>query len=68
MAFQVLGYFDNPLTSTARELAQFSYKHDLATKEEAEAIAQEWRQTARYPFVFIRNTITKEMEKTNAKN
>ena len=62
MSYQVLGYFENPMTSRSRELAQFTYKHDLASKQEAVAIAQDWRNTNRYDFIFIRNTETKEQE------
>lgn len=63
MPYQVLGYFDNPLTNKARELAQFTYKDDLPTKEQAQAIAENWRKSERYPFIFIRNTQTRETEK-----
>jgi hypothetical protein len=63
MAWQVLGYFDNPETSRAREIAQFTYKDNLETREAAESIANKWKETARYPFVFIRNTETKEIRK-----
>jgi hypothetical protein len=62
VSYQVLGYFENPLTSKARELAQFTYRQDLDTKEQAQAIAQDWRKSDRYPFIFIRNTLTKESE------
>lgn len=60
MVFQVMGYFDNPLKSKRREISQFTYKEDLANASEAVAIAKEWKDAERYPFVFVKNTTTGE--------
>lgn len=60
MVYQVMGYFDNPLKSKRREIAQFVHKTDFANASEAVAIAKEWKKENRYPFVFAKNTTTGE--------
>lgn len=60
--FQVVGFFEHPKKSKSRTLAQFSYKDDLSTRTEALTIANEWKITMRYDFVFVKDTKTQEME------
>jgi len=49
--YTVHGAFDNP--KRAREYARFTHKDTFDTQQEAELIAQEWRESERYPYVWI---------------
>lgn len=62
MSYQVFGYFENPATSKSKELARFTYKDDLTDRQTAQEIAQKWRDSDRYPFIFIYDTTTRESE------
>ena len=51
MKWITCGAFQNP--KRAKEFARFSSKEDYVTETEAEAEAQRWRETERYPFVWV---------------
>ena len=45
------GAFQNP--KTAREYARFSSKEDYATEEQAQQLAQQWKEEKRYAFIWV---------------
>ena len=49
--YTVHGSFENP--STAKQYARFSSRLDYATREEAEALASQWKEERDYTFIWI---------------
>lgn len=51
MKYTVHGSFENP--KTAKQYARFSSRLDYGTREEAEALASQWKEERDYKFIWI---------------
>lgn len=51
MKYTVHGSFENP--KRAKSYARFTSKEDYATREEAEALASQWKSERDYAFIWI---------------
>ena len=51
MKYTVHGSFENP--QRAKSYARFTSKEDYATREEAEAVVQQWKTQRDYTFIWI---------------
>jgi hypothetical protein len=49
--YTVHGSFENP--QRAKSYARFTSKEDYATREEAEAVVQQWKTQRDYTFIWI---------------
>ena len=51
MTYTVHGSYENP--KRAKTYARFTSKEDYATREEAEAVVQQWKTQRDYTFIWI---------------
>ena len=55
MKWIACGSFQNP--KKAKQFVRFSSQEEFATQEEAEQLAQEWKEEGRYTFVWTEASV-----------